>query len=62
MAPCSLSKASRDIAVISLVARDGTLHLGVIYDITKDIMYHAVRGAGAYFAMANRGSFQPAFP
>ena len=33
---------------IALVARDGTPHLGVVYDPTTDIIYHAVRGFGAF--------------
>lgn len=33
---------------IALVARDGTPYLGVVYDPTTDIVYHAVRGSGAF--------------
>ena len=33
---------------IALVARDGTPYLGVVYDPTTDIVYHAVKGFGAF--------------
>jgi len=33
---------------IALVARDGTPHLGVVYDPTKNTLYHATKGNGAY--------------
>jgi fructose-1,6-bisphosphatase/inositol monophosphatase family enzyme len=33
---------------IALVARDGTPHLGVVYDPTTDTTYHAVKGLGAF--------------
>jgi 3'(2'), 5'-bisphosphate nucleotidase/myo-inositol-1(or 4)-monophosphatase len=34
--------------VISLVTRNGTPLIGVIYDITEGVMYHAVKGGGAF--------------
>lgn len=34
--------------VIALVARDGTPHIGVIYDPVEQTCWHAVRGGGIY--------------
>ncbi|MEL7247274.1 MAG: inositol monophosphatase family protein [Bacteroidota bacterium] len=33
---------------IALVAKDGTLHIGVVYDPSTNTLYHASRGNGAY--------------
>lgn len=33
---------------IALVARDGTPHIGVVYDPSTEILYHAILGYGAY--------------
>ena len=33
---------------IALVARDGTPHIGVVYDPSTDTLYHARRGGGAF--------------
>ena len=33
---------------IALVARDGTPLIGVVYDPVEEVLYHAVRGQGAY--------------
>ena len=33
---------------IALVSRDGTPHIGVIYDPVEDILYHAVKNQGAF--------------
>ena len=33
---------------IALVAKDGTPHIGVVFDPSTDILYHAVRGMGAF--------------
>ena len=33
---------------IALVARDGTPHIGVVYDPSKDVLYHAIKGYGAF--------------
>lgn len=33
---------------IALVAKDGTPHIGVVYDPSNKIMYHAIKDQGAY--------------
>ena len=33
---------------IALVAKDGTPHIGVVFDPSTDTMYHAIKGNGAY--------------
>ncbi|MEM9919910.1 MAG: inositol monophosphatase family protein [Bacteroidota bacterium] len=33
---------------IALVAKDGTPHIGVVYDPRTDTLYHAIKGGGAY--------------
>lgn len=33
---------------IALVAKDGTPHMGVVFDPSKDILYHAIKGKGAF--------------
>ena len=33
---------------IALVAKDGTPHIGVVFDPSKDTMYHAIKGQGAF--------------
>lgn len=33
---------------IALVAKDGTPHIGVVYDPSTDILYHAIKGKGAF--------------
>jgi len=33
---------------IALIAKDGTPHIGVVYDPISDIMYHAIKGVGVY--------------
>ncbi|MEM9722873.1 MAG: inositol monophosphatase family protein [Bacteroidota bacterium] len=33
---------------IALVAQDGTPYLGVVYDPSRDILYHAIKGYGVY--------------
>lgn len=33
---------------IALVAKDGTPHIGVVYDPDTEILYHAVKGLGAF--------------
>lgn len=33
---------------IALVAKDGTPHIGVVYDPSTDILYHAIKGHGAF--------------
>ena len=33
---------------IALVAKDGTPYIGVVYDPSTDVIYHAIRGNGAY--------------
>lgn len=33
---------------ISLIARDGTPHIGVVYDPSTDTLYYAIKGKGAY--------------
>jgi fructose-1,6-bisphosphatase/inositol monophosphatase family enzyme len=33
---------------IALVAKDGTSHIGVVFDPSTDHLYHAIKGMGAY--------------
>jgi fructose-1,6-bisphosphatase/inositol monophosphatase family enzyme len=33
---------------IALIAKDGTPYIGVVYDPSKDTLYHAIKGYGAY--------------
>ena len=33
---------------IALVAKDGTPHIGVVYDPSTDTLYHAIKGHGAF--------------
>ena len=33
---------------IALVAKDGTPHIGVVYDPSTDTLYHAIKGYGAF--------------
>ncbi len=33
---------------IALLAKDGTPHIGVVYDPSRDITYHAIKGIGAF--------------
>lgn len=33
---------------IALIAKDGTPQIGVVYEPVNDIMYHAIKGCGAY--------------
>ena len=33
---------------IALVAKDGTPHIGVVFDPSTDTLYHAIKGKGAY--------------
>ncbi len=33
---------------IALVAKDGTPHIGIVYDPSTGILYHAIKGEGAY--------------
>lgn len=37
---------------IALVAKDGTPHIGVVFDPSTDKLYHAIRGQGAYINQA----------
>ncbi|MFK7885265.1 MAG: 3'(2'),5'-bisphosphate nucleotidase CysQ [Gammaproteobacteria bacterium] len=45
---CFIEGAAGYAVSIALVARDGVPYIGVVYDPVARVLYHAIRGAGAF--------------
>lgn len=53
---CFVDESPGYAVSIALVARNGVPHIGVVYDPIEQVLYHAIRGEGAY---RNKARWQP---